>query len=272
MEGTFVMVATVNELDEEALADQVLERVKADLAALHKDQFLTIDLDIPATVAAVLGVVPDVHSLREQIVKELPSFDIAQFDKLEDYALALSYAHARYLCVTQSPEDLELLSAQASELREKLVAEAKALVDAGLLSGAPLAELPGGSGYKNTATDLRVLTSLLQAAWARIEDETSMTAASLEEASRLATRLLRVAAARGKGPSRVAEAIELRLRAYTALLRAYDDARRAVTYLRSEFGDADMISPSLRPPRPRRRTTDPALQTARSAGTDSRRN
>jgi hypothetical protein len=251
---------SLTELDEEALAHRVLERVKADLAALPKEHILSINLDVPATVATVLGVLPEVQTLREQIAGELPSFDIARFDRLEDYALALSYADARYLGAMQSPDDVELLATQASKLRQKLLTEAKAFVYAGVLREDQLADLQRANGEKSTATDLLLLTDVLLREWPQIEGKTVMTVASLEEASRVARQLLRAVEAREQGPARVAQAIELRLRAYTALLRAYDDARRAVTYLRSELGDADMIMPSLYPARLRRRTTDPALQ------------
>jgi hypothetical protein len=54
----------------------------------------------------------------------------------------------------------------------------------------------------------------------------------------------------------LAAASEARLRAFTRLIRVYEDARRAVAYLRAAQGDADTIAPSLYPGRPRRRPTD----------------
>lgn len=254
------MNTSVNGLGDEALAQAALERVKADLAELESSEFLPINLDIAAGVATVLGVLPEAKALREQIVKELPTFDIASFDKLEDYALALSYAQAKYLSATQPPDDLEPLSNEASKLRERLLAEARAFVHHGVVSEAQLEQLKGAKGYKNIATDLMVLTSLLQAVWPQIQGKTPTTEHDLEHASRVATRLLRIVGMREQGPAQIAEATELRLRAYTLLLVTYDDARRAVTYLRAPFEDADSITPSLHPGRPRRRGADSTTQ------------
>jgi hypothetical protein len=61
---------------------------------------------------------------------------------------------------------------------------------------------------------------------------------------------------REQSPAVVAAASEARLRAFTQLIRLYEDARRAVAYLRAAEGDADTIAPSLYPGRPRRRVTD----------------
>src|SRR3954465_13047926 len=106
----------------EALAKAVFERVKGDLAALKPDELLAVSLDLSQAVATVLGVLPELKAMREQIVKELPTFDIAQFDKLEDYALALSFTNASFLSATQPPDDLPALSNEASKVREMLLA------------------------------------------------------------------------------------------------------------------------------------------------------
>jgi len=41
-------------------------------------------------------VLPEITALRDRIAKELPAFDIKQLDELEDYTLALRFAHAAY--------------------------------------------------------------------------------------------------------------------------------------------------------------------------------
>jgi hypothetical protein len=247
---------TVTNVGEEALANTAFERVQADLAAWKPEELLTVNLDISAAVATVLGVLPEARALREQIAKELPSFDVARFDKLEDYALALSYAQAKYLSATQPPDDLDALSEEAASLRERLLAEARSLTHHGLVSSAQLAQLKGANGYKNVATDLMVLTSVMQAGWTQIQGKTPTTAQDLEHASRVATRLLRIVGLREQGPAQVAQATDTRLRAYTTFFRTYEDARRAVTYLRARQGDADSIMPALHPGRPRRRTVE----------------
>src|SRR4051812_29389670 len=86
-----------NSVGDEDLFNLVFERVKPDMAALKTDELLQVSLDISAAIATVLGVLPEAKRLREQMVKDLPTFDVARFDKLEDYAMALGFAHAKYL-------------------------------------------------------------------------------------------------------------------------------------------------------------------------------
>ena len=244
----------INDLGNESLAKAAFERVTDELRTLRTDELLHMSLDISGAVATVLGVLPEVKALRDEIVKELPSFKIERFDKLEDYALALSYAHARFLSATQKSDDFEPLVAQAGSMRERLLAEARSLIHHGVVNTAQLSQLKGAQGAKNIATDLMTLTSVMQEAWPAIQGKTPTTAEDLDIASRLGTRVLRTLGLREQGTAAVAEVTDLRLRAYTKLLIAYDDARRAIQYLRAEAGDADDIAPGLHAGRPGRRT------------------
>lgn len=251
------IVTESNRVGDESLADAVLERVRPEMAALDTNELVPIKLDLSGAVATVLGVLPEVRALRAQIVKELPSFDIARFDKLEDYAIALGYTHAKFLSATQTPDDLDELASEAQELRERLLAEVRALVQHGIVSGERLSQLKGARGYKNIATDLMVITNVLRETWPRIEGKVFTTVQDLDTALKTSTRLLRIVGLREQAPAQVAEAMELRVRAFTLLLVAYEDVRRAIAYLRADAGDADAVAPSLFLGRPRpRRATD----------------
>jgi hypothetical protein len=157
-------------------------------------------------------------ALRPRIEKELPSFDLAAFDKLEDYAWALSYAQSLYLTATQPPGEL--------------------------------------------AEDLQILAIAMQANWAKIQGKAPTTAADLDTALRMSARLMRIVGLREQGPAQLAAATDQRLRAFTLVLNVYDDARRAVGYLRAREDDADSIAPALHPGRPRRKQPDPPAPTA----------
>lgn len=56
----------------------------------------------------------------------------------------------------------------------------------------------------------------------------------------------------------LAQARELRRRAFTLLARAYDQCRRVVTFLRWSEGDADKITPAFAGPRSKRTKTPSA--------------
>jgi hypothetical protein len=241
----------------EVLAQDAYERVKPELARLAPEELLQVNLDVSVALHTIMGVLPEVRALRDQIVRELPSFDVASFDRLEDYALALRVTHAAYLMATERPSDLELLTDDAIEMRETLLKDAQALARRNLIDGGPLANLKGINGYKNIAQDLQLLNEILQDAWPNIQGKTAITADELKTSSQIATRLWGVVRLREQGPAQVAAATDQRLRAFTLVLRTYEDARRAVNYLRARQGDADAIMPSLYPGRPRRRQSEP---------------
>jgi hypothetical protein len=247
----------------EALFDESYARVKADLDALKPEELLQVNLDVTAAVTSTLGLLPEVKALREQIVKELPSFDIAAFDKLEDYALALSFANTTYLAATQPPDDLLGLNEEAGKMHDRLLADAKALAAHGLLDGGQLAQLVGGNGYKPLAQDLQLLSQIMRVSWNKIENKSATTADDLKAAAQMSVRLMRIVGLREQGPALLAAATDQRLRAFTRFITVYEDARRAVGYLRARQGDADTIAPSLYPGRPRKRAsqTEPAVPT-----------
>jgi hypothetical protein len=257
MENINSIKATVND---ETLATETYERVMPELRNLLLDELTSINLDIPSVVATTLGALPEIRGLRPEIAKQLPDFDLAAFDKLEDYAFTLNEAHMRYLTATQPADDLEALSAEATALRETLFADASALARRGLLDGNKLRELHGPNGYKNQATDLGMLASMLREGWPQIQGRSAIEHSELERAVKVGQRLLRIVGLREQGPATVAQATEIRLRAFTLLSRTYDDARRAAMYLRWNAGDVDRIAPSLYAGRSngRRKGSEPA--------------
>ncbi|MEO6602057.1 MAG: hypothetical protein ABIQ16_19410 [Polyangiaceae bacterium] len=256
MESVIRNVGGAGGVGAEVLVGDAYERVKAELAALKVEELIAVNLDIVAAVSTVLGVFPEMKALRERMA-ELPGFDLAAFDKLEDYALALSFAQASYLSATRPADDLDALSLEADQLKERLLADAKALALRGLVDGAQLAHLRGGNGNKNLAVDLQILSHVLQEAWPRIQGKSPSSAEDLQLAGRMATRLMRIRGLREQAPALTAAATDARLRAFTKLLHVYGDARSAVAYLRRRRGDADSIVPSLYPGRPRRRAANP---------------
>ncbi|HEX3850594.1 MAG TPA: hypothetical protein VHW01_06480 [Polyangiaceae bacterium] len=253
--------------NEELVAD-AYARVEAELAKLDPSKFIQLNLDIPTAVSTVLGVLPKLESLRDPIATELPGFDLASFDQLEDYALALSFTHTNYLTAARPADDLLALVEEALRLRETLLADAKALSLRSLIDRNQLARLKGVNGYKNIAQDLQILSQVLQHAWPQIQTKSATTLDDLQTASRMATRLQRIVGLRERPPAQLAILSDQRLRAFTQLIRTYEAARRAVGYLHALTGDADSIAPSLYPGRPRRRKAE--LASAQQATTAAR--
>jgi hypothetical protein len=246
----------LTKLNSETIVSDAYKRVEADLAALEQQELVQVNLDVTAAVTTVLGVLPEVKALREQIAQHLPTFDLVSFDKLEDYTLALHSAQTDYLTATQPPDDLVELSAEATKARDRLYKDALALAGHGLVDSGPLAQIKGGNGYKVMAQDLEILSRVMNASWDKIQGKSATTVEHLQTASRMSTRLMRIVGLREQGPAILAAAADHRLRAFTKMLFVYEDARRAVGYLRARQGDADNIAPSLYPGRPRRRSTE----------------
>jgi hypothetical protein len=234
------------------------ERVKADLAAVPADQFVQLNLDVQAVARAILGTLPEVRGLRAEIVKQLPAFDVAAFDKLEDYVQALKFAQSGFQIATQPTDDLQALMEEGGNLHDRLLADAKALALYGLFDAKQLEQLKGGNGFNNLAEDLELLSHAMMDSWQKIQGKALTPLEDVQAASRIGLRLTRLAGLRDQGPARLAAATELRLRAFTLVFRTYEEARSAIAYIRRRENDAESIAPSLYSGRVRRKQPDPA--------------
>lgn len=245
--GTLIMTtATTNiTLNEETVFEASYERVREELEALAPEDLVDINLDIPSAVLLTLGVLPQLAALREAIVVRLANFDIERFDRIEDYAKALSYANAMYATATRSPDGLKELYDEGIKLRTTLHNDILALVGRELIAEAAIKSYTGFAGYKNVATDLQYMAHVLKANFSQIEGKCATTTQEVEHALKVSLHLLRLAGQKEQSPATIAAVVEMRTRAFTVFTRAYDDARRAVIYLRWHEKDADEIAPSL---------------------------
>jgi hypothetical protein len=120
-----------------------------------------------------------------------------------------------------------------------------ALAERNLIDGRQLARLNGVVGFKNVALDLHILACVLRNAGHEIQGKCAIEPAELERADQIAAAILRLVGIREQNPATIASALDLRNRAFTAFVKAYDQIRRAVIYWRWDQGDADHIAPSL---------------------------
>jgi hypothetical protein len=75
--------------------------------------------------------------------------------------------------------------------------------------------------------------------------KTPVTLEALSDAGTRAVELLAAFGVREQGPASTSEAARLRQQAFTLFAAAYDDARRAVAYLRPKPGARDEIAPTF---------------------------
>jgi hypothetical protein len=133
------MANVVNRAGNEALVKDAYERVKAEWRKLDASQLPPqVNLDLQLALQTILGALPEMKTLRQRMA-ELPGFDVAQFDKLEDHTLGLMFVQARFMMATQPPSDLAELIGEAERLRTLLFADARTLaVRVESVSGRPL--------------------------------------------------------------------------------------------------------------------------------------
>ena len=224
--------------------------------ALAVGELITINIDVPTAVTTVIGKLPQLRSFKDAMAEALPKFELANLEQLETYTLATAHAHAIYLSSSAPPEAIVKLTADATALRDLLYSDAVALANRGLVSGARLGEFKGAVGYKNVAFDLLGLTALLREAWAQVAGKTAVTLADLDNADVIGEQLVNAVGTRDQSAA-PADAIQIRQRLFTLFVTAWDQVRRAISYLRWNEDDVDDIIPSLYAGRARRKTDVP---------------
>ena len=90
-----------------------------------------------------------------------------------------------------------------------------------------------------------MLVAVYEQNWDKIAGRTMRTLQELDRAEGVANAMVRLFGLRNGTDARVVEWMNLRQRAFTLLVRTYEEARWAVLFLRRHEGDADSIAPSL---------------------------
>ncbi len=217
----------------------------SDRIALAPSELLAVNLDVNAVTTMVLAALPRMWTLRHEIIASLPTIDVEQFDKIEIYAKALTYAQIVYANSWTPTEELPALAARALTIRAQFLKDASSLAGRGFLNAKHLEELKGGTGYENVAFDLGRLVQMFRERWNEIATMTPIRPTELDEAEHLFERIKLACAERARQSEATIAAAADRQRAYTLLVKAYDEARRATIFLRWHQDDADTFTPSL---------------------------
>src|SRR5207244_3105324 len=127
-------------------------------------------------------------------------------------------------------------------LRERLLTAAEAHALFGDFDAQRVADIRSGTGHADAASDLIALGALYREAWDRIGQRTLVSREEVDRAAELGTEVVRAIVSDGAS---VDVDAERRVRCYTLLLGAYDECRRAVTYIRWHERDVDTIVPTV---------------------------
>ena len=230
-------------------ARRAYEQALPTILEVPLDSVLPITVDITSMVAKAVGSMPEIRRFREQVVR-LPDFDLNAFDNTETYARAAGFAHTRYLAASEPDSALAAKFDEAMKLRELLLTDVTALAKRGLLNGKRLTELKGPVGYKNGAQDLATLSEIIRPHLAAIAGKTAVTEADLDRAEDMSDEIITIVGEKEQGPASVAVTSEVRQQAYTLFVRTWEQAHRAISFIRFAEGDADEIVPSLVERRP----------------------
>lgn len=232
--------------------EQSYLRILPELLALPRNRVRRVNEAIPRAVKIVLGALQYLRALRPRI-DALPEFDATVLDRIEDYALCLLHAHTIWLSTTEPRDDLPALLQEAVSLKDRFLHDAQALAHRGLIDPSKLQLLTEWDGYAHVATDLGCLQKILEDDWDRIEGQSAVTLDELAHAEKLALRMNRLRGQRMlPEKSSRDQAADIRARAYTVLVNAYEQARRAVDFLLWDDPQRASVTPTLYRGRPRK--------------------
>lgn len=245
-------------------AAESYKRVEEEILALAREEVGRVTADVPVACSIALGALVNLEKLRPEL-EQLNDGRAAMraLDKLQDYALAAFFAHLQSVPDT-SQRELGPLLERARPLRENLLKTAEALAGFGVLSVDAVSAIREGSGNLDMAKDLALLAALFESNWERVEGKVPFERALADEAAKLGPLLLRAIGAKEVGDVRKDPSLDwpsLRARAFRLLVNAYEELRRAASYVRWHHGDALAYAPSLHaraPVRRRERGDEPA--------------
>jgi hypothetical protein len=241
------MMTTSNEQNTQVQGSRMQQahaQLAAERAALKPEELLPITLDVPAVYTSATGTLSRLGAQREAVLA-LPGIDGRRVRALDVYLAALGHAQAEYLAATQPPASIPDQYARLTALRSVLVSDTTALVNRGLVPGDRLNELRGPVSQAAVAFDVLAVVTLLRAHISVIAGKTALTEADLTEAEVQAEGLLTALGVREDADTLVSAMAKQRQAAFTLFVRAYDELRRGVVFLRWHEGDADVIAPSL---------------------------
>lgn len=222
---------------------------RTEIVAVPVSDFVPTNLDMARAARRGLAVAERVEPLHAALAK-LDDLDFRVVSNLRCYALAV--LHVQGLVEQGGEAQVALLAsllAEAAPLRELMLHTAETLALAGYVSHERVMAIRAGHGHADTASDLQALGCLYEELWDRVRDKVPITRAMVERATTLSVELNSALGLREIDDDdplvEPSNPIHLRAQAFTLFVRAYDECRRGVSYLRWHQGDALALVPSL---------------------------
>jgi hypothetical protein len=105
---------------DEAVRSAIYALILPEMQALDPNEIMNVNLDVNVGVPKLLGALPEIRALRPEILVHLPTFRISLLDQLEEYAVALSWAHSLLVAATSAKNDLARVYVEAVRCRDGL--------------------------------------------------------------------------------------------------------------------------------------------------------
>lgn len=221
------------------------QRVAADMELVVGGETEAINIDSVWLVTFVLASTTRLATYQHAIAA-LPGIDATRIGKLRDYTLALAYWQGRTQSSAVHTPELAAMVARAVEIRDRTLGDLKSLANHGLIAASQLEKFVGSPAHRKLGLDLVSMAGLVHTEWPRIGGKTLITLEAMDEAATLGERILQAAGERDAATTvEASQAQKQRDKAYTLVVRTYAQARRAITFLRFDEGDAEVILPSL---------------------------
>jgi hypothetical protein len=120
------------DLSHEARGAVCLKKFEVQYRAMADSDLMRVTLDITELCATAIGAASKIKLLRERAAA-IAKFDISCIDDLEECAFALSYVNGHYTSSVKPSDDLPILNLEATQTRDRLIAEARSLCASGII-------------------------------------------------------------------------------------------------------------------------------------------
>lgn len=223
----------------------VLERLHEALAAIDSDKLHPGNFDAAAGASLVLGHMDALMSLRPAFQATFRAFNFAHLDNLRDYATVVKYlANAED---TERPR-VDLAAVRALEegraFRTKLAAIASMFANLGVFDATDVRNIERKTrGYEGTSDAILSYCVLFVAHRSEVEGNMPLSMDTIESGRAKAVELAAIGSSPGSAEAE--KAADLRRRAVTLFMNAYQEVKWAVEYVRRVERDANQFAPAL---------------------------
>ncbi len=219
------------------------------ITAVNARALAPFNVNITRGVIVAIGASVNLLAARDEIVATVSNFRAGALDDLTSIAYAAWHADLLWRVSNDVSLSCADLMPEVEDLRDLLLSQARAQVKRKRIPQSLLDTVEPGTGIEDRANDLTALAHTFRARWSEFEGKVDLTPAELDRADELAAKLLGRLAARAVPARKEGELspAEVRARAGTLLVNAYDECRRGAAALWwYEPGGWEQYVPSLR--------------------------